>query len=62
MAGGAAASVDWLRRHLAEFGMALSPDDIVIAGTPLGLYPVAQGDDVTVFLEDVPVVNCRVAA
>lgn len=60
MAGGAASSVNWLRRHLAEFGLALSYNDTVIAGTPLGLYPVAPGDHVTVFLEDVPVVNCRV--
>lgn len=60
MAGGAASSVDWLRQHLAGFGLALGHNDMIITGTPLGLYPVAPGDHVTVFLDDVPMVNCRV--
>src|SRR5918999_5703914 len=33
--GGAAASVDWLRRHLSEFGLVLTPGQIVLSGTPL---------------------------
>lgn len=60
MAGGAAASVDWLRQHLAEFGLALSPGNIVIAGTPLGLYPVAPGDTVVVSIDNEPAVRCSI--
>ena len=61
LAGGAAASVDWLRAHLFEFGLALRPGDIVLAGTPLGLYRVDPGDAVTVLLDDVPAVRCLIA-
>jgi len=60
MAGGAAASVDWLRQHLAEFGLALTPGQIVLSGTPLGLYPVAPGDDVIVFFDNEPAVRCSI--
>ena len=58
--GGATASVDWLRRHLSEFGLALAPGQIVLSGTPLGLYPVVPGDSVIVFLDDVPAVSCSI--
>jgi len=58
--GGAAASVDWLRRHLSEFGSALTPGQIVLAGTSLDLYPVAPGDTVTVLLDRVPAVRCSI--
>ena len=58
--GGAAASVDWLRRHLSEFGLALTPGQIVLSGTPLGLYPVVPGDNVIVFFDSVPAVRCSI--
>jgi hypothetical protein len=40
LAGGVRGSLDWLRDHLAAAKLALLPDHIVIAGTPLGLYCV----------------------
>lgn len=58
--GGAADSVRWLERHLAEFGIGLAPGQIVLAGTPLGLYPVRGGDHVAVFIDDEPAVDCSV--
>ena len=60
MAGGVAASVDWLREHLAEFGLVLTPAQIVLSGTPLGLYPVAPGDNVIVFFDNEPAVRCSI--
>jgi 2-keto-4-pentenoate hydratase len=51
MPGGAEASLDWLCGHLAEFGHRLHPGQIVLAGTPLGLYPVRPGDRVTVLVD-----------
>lgn len=42
------ASPDWLQRHVADHGTALSPGHVVLAGTPLGLYPVAAGDRVAI--------------
>ena len=58
--GGAAASVAWLRRHLSEFGLALTPGQIVLSGTSLGLYPVVPGDTVIVCFDDVPAVRCSI--
>jgi 2-keto-4-pentenoate hydratase len=52
IAGGAEASPQWLRRQLAHTGADLSPGDIILAGTPLGLYPVRRGDQVTVLVDD----------
>jgi 2-keto-4-pentenoate hydratase len=43
MAGGAVASLDWLRAHLAAMGAALPPRALVLLGTPLRLVPVAAG-------------------
>jgi 2-keto-4-pentenoate hydratase len=56
--GGPTASIDWLRRHLAEFGLPLAPGQIVLAGTPLGLYPVEPGDRITVLIDDEPAASC----
>lgn len=56
--GGPAASLKWLRLHLAESGLRLQPGHIVLAGTPLGLYAVAAGDHVTVCLNDTVVTQC----
>jgi len=46
--GGPAGSVEWLRRHLEAHGLALRPRQLVLTGTPLGLYPVRPGDSVRV--------------
>ncbi len=59
--GGAQASLAWLRDHLHGHGAALVPGDIVLAGTPLGLYPVRPGDHIVVGLDGEPVTQCRVA-
>ena len=40
MPGGVYASLGWLREHLAKTGRALLPEQIILAGTPLDLYPV----------------------
>ena len=58
--GGPGASLGWLRHHLAEFGLALMPGQIVIAGTPLGLYRVEAGDHIAVFIDNEPVVHCSI--
>jgi len=58
--GGPAASLNWLRGHLAEFGLPLQLGHIILAGTPLGLYPVQSGDDITVFVDDRPAARCTV--
>jgi len=49
--GGPAGSVEWLRQHLAAYGLALQPQQLVLTGTPLGLYPVRPGDSVRVAAE-----------
>ncbi len=59
--GGPVASLGWLRRHLAEFKLPLVPDQIVLTGTPLGLYPVKSGDHIAVFIDDEVVTQCSVA-
>ncbi len=58
--GGPAASVGWLRCHLAEFGLAPVPGQIVLAGTPLGLYPVGSGDHIAVLIDGKVVTHCSV--
>jgi 2-keto-4-pentenoate hydratase len=50
--GGAESSIGWLRGHLADTGVELSPGDVVLTGTPLGLYPVGRGDQVAVLVDD----------
>jgi 2-keto-4-pentenoate hydratase len=60
--GGAEASLDWLRRDLARDGLALAPGQIVITGTPLGLYPVHPGDTIETCVDGVPRVTCSIAA
>lgn len=62
LAGGARASLDWLRLHLAGYGQAIAPGDIVLAGTPLGLYPVLPGDRVSIHLGGVVAVETTVAS
>ena len=51
MPGGPAGSVEWLRGHLAVYGLALRPHQLVLTGTPLSLIPVRPGDSVRVTAE-----------
>jgi 2-keto-4-pentenoate hydratase len=60
MLGGPNASLDWLRTHLAEFGLRLDPGHIILAGTPLGLYPVQPGDRIAVLVDDRIGTECSV--
>ena len=46
--GGPAGSVGWLRRDLGAHGLALRPRQLILTGTPLGLYPVRPDDTVRV--------------
>ncbi len=56
--GGAQASVTWLRRHLARYGLVLAPGDIVLTGTALDLYPVEPNSYVVVSLDGAAAVEC----
>jgi 2-keto-4-pentenoate hydratase len=60
MAGGPAASLDWLSAHLGNAGQRLQPGQIILAGTPLGLYPVQPGDRITVLVDGQVGVRCSV--
>lgn len=60
MRGGVQASLGWLREHLAKKGRALLPEHIVLAGTPLGLYPVRASDRIFVCVDGKVGVECAV--
>jgi 2-keto-4-pentenoate hydratase len=60
--GGPAGSVEWLRRNLAAYGLTLYPQQLVLTGTPLGLYPVRPGDSVCVTAEGLGSVEATVIA
>jgi 2-keto-4-pentenoate hydratase len=60
MSGGPEASLDWLRSHLAESGLALDPGHIVLAGTPLSLHPVRSGDHIAVRVDERIGAECSV--
>ena len=60
MHGGVSASLGWLREHLARKNQALLPGQIVLAGTPLGLYPVQAGEQIVVRVDDKVEVECQV--
>jgi len=60
MPGGPVEALDWLRGDLGRFGAAVSPGDLILAGTPLGLYPVKPGDHVVVSVDDQPYVDCHI--
>ncbi len=49
--GGPVGSVEWLRRNLEAYALSLRPRQLVLTGTPLGLYPVRPGDAVRVTAE-----------
>ena len=59
-AGGVHASLGWLREHLAKKDRALLPEQIILTGTPLGLYPVRAGDRVVVRVDGKVGVECAV--
>lgn len=61
MPGGAVEAVRWLREDLKRHGAVLSPGDLVLTGTPLGLYPVSPGDRITVCVDDRELVECKIA-
>lgn len=61
MAGGALETVEWLRKDLARFGSSIKPGDLILAGTPLGLYPVKPGDHIVVSVDGRNYVECRIA-
>ena len=42
--GGPAGSILRVREHLARFGIALEPGQLILTGSPLPLYPVSAGD------------------
>ena len=62
MPGGAEEAIAWLRDDMSRHGLALVPGDIVLTGTPLGLYPVGPGDHVEVAVDGTPCVDCRILA
>ena len=57
---GPEASVTWLRNNLESCGIELEAGSIVLAGTALGLYPVKNGDEVTVHIDEQPLVSCSI--
>jgi 2-keto-4-pentenoate hydratase len=58
MRDGVEASLGWLREHLAKKDRALLPEQIILTGTPLGLYPVRTGDRVVVRVDGNVGVEC----
>ena len=60
--GGPAGSMEWLRRHLAAYSLALCPQQLVLTGTPLGLIPIRPGDSVRVTAEGLGSVEATVVA
>lgn len=61
MEGDAKAAVDWLQSDLGRYGIRLSPGDIVLAGTPLGLNRLRPGDHVIVAVDGYNCVECFIA-
>jgi 2-keto-4-pentenoate hydratase len=60
MSGAIDSSLEWLRQHLANFRTDLLAGQIVLTGTPLGLYPVRRGDQVAVLVDDEMAALCSV--
>lgn len=58
--GGPVEVLDWLINELARFGAALKLGDLVLAGTPLGLYPVEPSDHVVVSIDGKEHVDCHI--
>jgi 2-keto-4-pentenoate hydratase len=60
MPRGVQASLGWLREHLAETDRTLLPGQIILTGTPLGLYPVRAGDRIVVRVDGNVGAECAV--
>ena len=60
MPGGPVEGLDWLAKKIAAYGESLGPNDLVLTGTPLGLYPVGPGDTVRVLVDGRECVTCTV--
>ncbi|PQM61634.1 MAG: hypothetical protein CML40_03450 [Rhodobacteraceae bacterium] len=53
-------TLDWVKGHLLKYGLFLQPEQIILAGTTLGLYPVQSGDDIKVLVDDQIKVQCTI--
>ena len=58
--GGPVVSVEWLRRNLRAYDLALRPRQLVLTGTPLGLSPLRSADIVRVTAERLGTVEATV--
>ena len=58
--GGPRGSLRWLRGHLEAYGLTPRPWQLILTGTPLGLYPVRPDDIVRVTAERLGVVEATV--
>lgn len=58
MEGGPEEALEWLQKDLGRWQEAIRPGDLVLTGTPLGLYPVKPGDHVIVAVDGTTHVEC----
>ena len=58
--GGPVGSVEWLRRNLRAYDLALRPRQLVLTGTSLGLYPLRPDEFVRVTAERLGTVETTV--
>ncbi|MCC8953387.1 fumarylacetoacetate hydrolase family protein [Bradyrhizobium sp. Pear77] len=61
MEGGPDEALEWLQKNLGRWQEAVGPGDLILAGTPLGLYPVKPGDHVTVAVDGTTHVECFIS-
>ncbi len=54
-------SMTWLKNNLEDCGIELEPGSIVLTGTALGLYPVRNGDEVAVHIDEQTLVSCTIS-
>ena len=58
---GPSGSVDWLESNLKIWNRSLSPGNIILTGTTLGLYQVQPGDKIEVSINEETPVRCTVS-
>ena len=58
--GGPEESLNWLGKNLMEYGIKLLPNYLILAGTALGLYPVKEGNEVALYIDDILAVKCTI--